>query len=65
MKPPNKLKPKDARRRRPKKTKEDFLRWLKERRALEKLEAEEKMTKAAQEMKKALMVWVDDGGPPA
>jgi hypothetical protein len=52
MKPPNKLKPKDARRRRPKKTKEDFLRRLKERRALEKLEAEEKMTKAAQEMKK-------------
>lgn len=47
------------------KTKADFLRRLKKRRALKKLEAEEKMDEEAQEMKQALMVWVDDGGPPA
>lgn len=65
MKPPIKLKPKDVRRHRPKKTKEDFLRWLKERRALEELEAENRTAEAADEMKKALMVWVDDGGRTA
>jgi hypothetical protein len=47
------------------KSKADFLRWLKKRRALEKLEAEKKMEEAAQKMKQALIVKVDDGGPPA
>ncbi|MFZ0545049.1 MAG: hypothetical protein WAM60_06410 [Candidatus Promineifilaceae bacterium] len=66
MKPGDKRKPQATpRRQTPRKTKDDFLRWLEKRRALEKLEAEEKMAKAAQEMKQALMVWVDDGGPPA
>lgn len=65
MKPPNKSKSNTSRRRRPPKTKEDFLRWLKERRASEKLEAEKRTADSADEMKKALMVWVDDGGLPA
>jgi hypothetical protein len=65
MKPVNKkLKPHNAHPRQPRKTKDDFLRWLGERRAVEKLEAEKQATQAAREMKEALMVWVDDGGSP-
>jgi hypothetical protein len=49
----------------PPKTKEDFLRWLKKRRRVEKIAAEKQKVQDAHEMKAALMVWVDDGGPPA
>jgi hypothetical protein len=67
MKPMNKkLKLHSVHPRQPRKTKDDFLRWLKKRRALEKLETEEQMAETDnKEMKQALMVWVDDGGPPA
>jgi hypothetical protein len=62
MKPVKKLIPIDVPHR---KTNADFMRWLKKRRALEKLEAAEETAEATKEMKEALMVWVDDGGPPA
>lgn len=65
MKPPNKSKPKVAGRGRSKKTKADFLRWLKERRALERQTAGNGTAETTDEMKKALTVWVDDGGAVA
>jgi hypothetical protein len=42
------------------KTKEDFLRWLKEKKAL-KQQAEDKVNLLADQ--EAIMVWADDGGP--
>jgi hypothetical protein len=66
MKPGNKLKPQTpSSQQTRRKTKDDFLLWLKKRREPEKLEVEEKRAEAAQEMKQALAVWVDDGGTPA
>lgn len=64
MKPVNKLKqPQPARRTH--KTKDDFLQWLRKRDALKNQAAEEQKTKAARAASRALMVWADDGGPPA
>lgn len=54
--------PKGAPRRRPQKTNANSPYWLRERRALEKQEAAKRTAKAADEMKEALTVWVDDGG---
>lgn len=64
MKPVNKLKqPQPARRTH--KTKDDFLRWLRKQKDLKKQAGEEKFTQAARATSRALMVWADDGGPPA
>lgn len=47
---------------RPFKTKDDFLRWLREKRARQKRLAQEKITQADRATSQALMVWADDGG---
>ena len=44
------------------KTKDDFLRWLREKNALNKKVAEEQIAQADRAISKALMVWADDGG---
>ncbi|KAA3663556.1 MAG: hypothetical protein DWQ04_10200 [Chloroflexi bacterium] len=44
------------------KTKEDFLRWLKEQKARKKQIQEEQLAQDIHAMSLALMVWADDGG---
>jgi hypothetical protein len=44
------------------KTKEDFLRWLKEQRSRKKQIQEEQLAQDVHDMLLALMVWADDGG---
>jgi hypothetical protein len=63
MKPVSKLIRKSAQAGRSHKTKEDFLRWLRERRSPKQLRQEE-TAQAARAISKALEVWADDGGAP-
>jgi hypothetical protein len=65
MKPVGKLLQKSAQVRRSFKTKEDFLRWLREENARQKRLAQEEITQANRATSQALMVWADDGGTTA
>jgi hypothetical protein len=65
MKPVGKLLQKSAQVRRSFKTKEDFLRWLREKNARQKRLAQEEITQANRATSQALMVWADDGGTTA
>ena len=65
MKPVSKLTPMSAQVRRSFKTKEDFLRWLREKNARQKRLAQEEITQANRATSQALMVWADDGGTTA
>jgi hypothetical protein len=62
MKPVGKLIRKSAQVRRSYKTKEDFLRWLREKDARQKRLGQEEITQADRANSQALMVWADDGG---
>ena len=62
------MKPEDKPKRetiRVRKTKEDFLRWLRKKNALKKQAAEEQVGQADPAPSRALMVWADDGGRAA
>jgi hypothetical protein len=65
MKPGNKLKRQSTHAHYTYKTKDDFLRWWREQDALKKQAAEEELIQADRAISLALMVWTDDGGPPA
>jgi hypothetical protein len=65
MKPVGKLLRKSAQVRRSFKTKEDFLRWLREKNACQKRLAQKEITQANHATSQALMVWADDGGTTA
>lgn len=65
MKPDDQINRQTTHVRRTYKTKDDFLHWLRKRNALKKQAAEEQITQTTREMARALMVWGDDGGPPA
>jgi len=62
MKPRNKKKWKTIQDRPTHKTKEDFLRWLKEKKTLKNQTAKEKTTQTSRADLWALMIWADDGG---
>ena len=62
MKPVGNLTRKSAQVRRSNKTKEDFLRWLREKGARQKRLGQEEITQADRPISQALMVWADDGG---
>lgn len=59
MKPKYKLKRKNTHIH---KTKDDFVRWLKEKRALKEQTTEKQTANASHDILQALMVWADDGG---
>jgi hypothetical protein len=62
MKPEDKSKRQAAQARHTYKTKEDFLRWLREKDAGKKQAAQEEAPQADSANSRALMVWADDGG---
>ncbi len=62
MKPADKSKRGAAQARQPYKTKDDFLRWLREKNARQKRLAQEEITQAGRATSRALMVRADDGG---
>jgi hypothetical protein len=62
MKPEDKSKPQAAQVRRTYKTKEDFLRWLREKEAGKRQAQPEAIPQADSATSQALMVWADDGG---
>jgi hypothetical protein len=64
MKPADTSKPRSGQAHRPNKTTDDFLRWLRKKKVLNKQTAEEKIAPAVQETVQALMIWDDDGGQP-
>ncbi len=59
MKPKIKLKRKNSHHHLTPKTKDDFVRWLKEKRALKE---KTMIANARRDLSQALMVWADDGG---
>jgi hypothetical protein len=54
-----------AQARQPYKTKDDFLRWLREEDARHKQVTQTEITQADYAISQALMVWADDGGSTA
>ena len=62
MRPEDKKKREATHARRPHKTKDDFLRWLREKRAREEQLAQKEITQANRTISQALAVWADDGG---
>ena len=62
MKPKIKLRRKNIHIHHTPKTKDDFVRWLKEKHALKKQPAEKQITNTRRDISQALMVWADDGG---
>jgi hypothetical protein len=62
MKPQIKLKQKNAPFHHTPKTKDDFVRWLKEKRALKDKKTEKQLAITRRDLSQALMVWADDGG---
>lgn len=62
MKPMDKSNRDAAQARHPYKTKDDFLRWLREKNARQKQLAQDEITQAGRAISRALMVWADDGG---
>lgn len=47
------------------KTKDDFLRWLKEKNDRQKQVTQTEITQADRALSQALMIWADDGGTTA
>lgn len=62
MKPVDKSNRDAAQARQTYKTKDDFLRWLREKNARQKRLGQEEITQADRAISQALMVWADDGG---
>ena len=62
MKPMDKSNRVAAQARQTYKTKDDFLRWLREKNARQKRLGQEEITQAGRAISQALMVWADDGG---
>jgi hypothetical protein len=62
MRPEDKKKREATHVRRPYKTKGDFLRWLREKKACQKQLAQKDITQAERAISQALAVWADDGG---
>jgi hypothetical protein len=62
MKPVNKSNRDAAQARQTYKTKDDFLRWLREKNARQKRLAQKEITQVGRATSRALMVWADDGG---
>lgn len=62
MKPKIKLKRKNTHFHHTPKTKDDFVRWLKEKRALKEQSTEKQIAISRRDISQALMVWADDGG---
>lgn len=62
MRPVDKLNRDAAQARRPYKTKDDFLRWLREKNTRQKRLVKDEITRADCATSQALMVWRDDGG---
>jgi len=62
MKPKIKLKRKSIHINHTHKTKDDFVRWLTEKRALKEQTIEKQIINSRREISQALMVWADDGG---
>lgn len=65
MKPVDKSNRDAAQARHPYKTKNDFLRWLREQGARHKQVTQTELTQADYSISRALMVWADDGGSTA
>jgi len=62
MRPEDKSKREAGQSRRTYKTKDDFLRWLREKNARQEQQTQEEIHQADRAISKALMVWDDDGG---
>ena len=62
MKPKIKLKRKNTHFHHTPKTKDDFVRWLTEKRVLKEQTIERQIASTRHDISQALMVWADDGG---
>lgn len=62
MRPEDKKKREATHVRRPYKTKDDFLRWLREKKARQEQLAQKEIAQADRAQSQALMIWADDGG---
>lgn len=62
MKPVDKSNRDVAQVRQPYKTKDDFLRWLREKNTRQKQVAQAEVTEADRVLSQALMVWANEGG---